>query len=73
MLINCGVLIGAAFVKHQVLIAAVVTRDNIRATLDRLHALGARREALGCGRRLLVVVVRGRAQSTCLVGVEHDR
>jgi hypothetical protein len=40
MLINCGVLVGAAFVNHQVLVAAVVTRENVRATLDRLHALG---------------------------------
>lgn len=40
MLVNCGVLIGAAFVNHQVLIAAVVTRENVRAALDRLHALG---------------------------------
>jgi hypothetical protein len=40
MLINCGVLIGAAFVNHQVLVAAVVTRENVRAALGRLHALG---------------------------------
>ena len=40
MLINCGVLVGAAFVNHQVLVAAVVTRENVRAALDRLHALG---------------------------------
>ena len=41
MLINCGVLIGAAFVNHQVLVAAVVTNEKVRATLDQLHALGA--------------------------------
>lgn len=40
MLVNCGVLIGAAFVNHQVLVAAVVTNENVRAALDRLHALG---------------------------------
>lgn len=40
MLISCGVLIGAAFVNHQVLVAAVVTRDNVRAALERCHALG---------------------------------
>ena len=40
MLINCGVLVGAAFVNHQVLVAAVVTRENVRAALERLHALG---------------------------------
>jgi len=40
MLVNCGVLVGAAFVNHQVLVAAVVTRENVRAALDRLHALG---------------------------------
>ena len=28
LLINSGVLIGAAFMNHQVLVAAVVTRDN---------------------------------------------
>jgi D-serine dehydratase len=27
-------------VNHQVLVAAVVTRDNVRAALERLHALG---------------------------------
>jgi hypothetical protein len=41
LLINSGVMIGAAFINHQVLVAAVVTRDNIRAALDRFHALGA--------------------------------
>jgi hypothetical protein len=40
LLVNSGVLVGAAFVNHQVMIAAVVTRENVRATLDRLHALG---------------------------------
>jgi len=40
MLINCGVLIGAAFVNHQVLVAAVVTNEKVWAALDRLHALG---------------------------------
>ena len=40
MLVNCGVLVGAAFVHHQVLVAAVVTRENVRAALERLHALG---------------------------------
>jgi hypothetical protein len=40
MLVNCGVLVGAAFVNHQVLVAAVVTRENVRAALERLHALG---------------------------------
>ena len=40
MLVNCGVLVGAAFVNHQVMLAAVVTRENVRATLERLHALG---------------------------------
>jgi hypothetical protein len=40
MLVNSGVLVGAAFVNHQVLIAAVVTRENVRAALERLHALG---------------------------------
>ena len=40
LLINCGVLVGAAFVNHQVLVAAVVTNEKVRATLDRLHALG---------------------------------
>ena len=39
-LINSGVLIGAAFMNHQVLIAAVVTRDSIRVDLERFHALG---------------------------------
>ena len=41
LLINSGVLIGAAFMNHQVLVAAVVTRDNIRAALERFDALGA--------------------------------
>ena len=40
LLINSGVLIGAAFTNHQVLIAAVVTRPNIREALERFHALG---------------------------------
>jgi hypothetical protein len=40
MLVNSGVLVGAAFVNHQVLIAAVVTRENVRAALERFHALG---------------------------------
>ena len=40
LLVNCGVLVGAAFMNHQVMVAAVVTRDNVRATFDRLHALG---------------------------------
>jgi hypothetical protein len=40
LLINSGVLIGAAFTNHQVLIAAVVTRENIRAALERFHSLG---------------------------------
>jgi len=40
MLINCGVLVGAAFVNHQVLVAAVVTNEKVWAALDRLHALG---------------------------------
>jgi hypothetical protein len=40
LLINAGVLVGAALMNHQVMIAAVVTRENVRATLDRLHALG---------------------------------
>ena len=40
LLVNSGVLVGAAFVNHQVMIAAVVTRENIRATSGRLHALG---------------------------------
>ena len=40
MLVNSGVLVGAAFVNHQVLIAAVVTEEKVRAALDRLHALG---------------------------------
>ena len=40
LLINSGVLVGAAFMNHQVMVAAVVTRDNVRATFDRLHALG---------------------------------
>jgi hypothetical protein len=31
---------GAAFTNHQVLIAAVVTRENIRAALERFHSLG---------------------------------
>jgi len=39
-LINSGVLIGAAFTNHQVLIAAVVTRENVRAALERFHSLG---------------------------------
>ena len=33
-------LIAAAFTNHQVLIAAVVTRPNIREALERFHALG---------------------------------
>ena len=40
LLINSGVLIGAAFTNHQVLISAVVTRENVRAALERFHALG---------------------------------
>jgi len=40
LLINSGVLIGAAFTNHQVLIAAVVTRESVRAALERFHALG---------------------------------
>lgn len=40
LLINSGVLIGAAFMNHQVLVAAVVTRDSIRVALERFHALG---------------------------------
>jgi len=40
LLINSGVLIAAAFTNHQVLIAAVVTRKNIREALERFHALG---------------------------------
>ena len=40
LLINSGVLIGAAFTNHQVLIAAVVTRPNVREALERFHALG---------------------------------
>ena len=40
LLINSGVLIGAAFTNHQVLIAAVVTRPNVMAALERFHALG---------------------------------
>jgi len=40
LLINSGVLIGAAFTNHQVLIAAVVTRENIRAALERFQSLG---------------------------------
>jgi hypothetical protein len=40
MLVNSGVLVGAAFVNHQVMVAAVVTRENVRAAFDRLHALG---------------------------------
>jgi hypothetical protein len=40
LLINSGVLIGAAFTNHQVLIAAVVTRENVRAALERFHSLG---------------------------------
>jgi hypothetical protein len=40
MLVNCGVLVGAAFMNHQVMVAAVVTRENVRATFDQLHALG---------------------------------
>ncbi len=40
LLINSGVLIGAAFTNHQVLIAAVVTRQNVLAALQRFHALG---------------------------------
>jgi len=40
LLINSGMLIGAAFTNHQVLIAAVVTRENVRAALERFHSLG---------------------------------
>ena len=40
LLINSGVLIGAAFTNHQVLVAAVVTRENVRAALERFHSLG---------------------------------
>ena len=40
LLVNSGVLVGAAFMNHQVMIAAVVTRENVRATLERIHALG---------------------------------
>jgi hypothetical protein len=40
LLVNCGALVGAAFMNHQVMVAAVVTRENIRAALGRLHALG---------------------------------
>ena len=40
LLINSGVLIGAAFMNHQVLIAAVVTRANVRETLEAFIALG---------------------------------
>lgn len=40
LLINSGVLIGAPFTSHQVLIAAVVTRENLRAALERFNALG---------------------------------
>ena len=40
LLINSGVLISAAFTNHQVLIAAVVTRENVRATLAKINALG---------------------------------
>lgn len=38
--INSGALIGAAFTNHQGLIAAVVTRENVRAALERFHSLG---------------------------------
>ena len=40
LLINSGVLIGAAFMNHQVLIAAVVTRANVREALEAFIALG---------------------------------
>ena len=40
LLVNSGVLVGAAFMNHQVMIAAVVTRENVRATLAKIHALG---------------------------------
>jgi hypothetical protein len=40
LLVNSGVLVGAAFINHQVMVAAVVTRENVRATLGRFHALG---------------------------------
>jgi hypothetical protein len=40
LLINSGMLIGAAFTNHQVLVAAVVTRENVRAALERFHSLG---------------------------------
>ena len=40
LLINIGVLIGAAFTNHQVLIAAVVTRANVREALEAFIALG---------------------------------
>lgn len=40
LLVNSGVLVGAAFMNHQVMVAAVVTRENVRATLERIHALG---------------------------------
>ena len=40
LLIISGVLIGSAFTNHQVLIAAVVTRENVRAALERFNSLG---------------------------------
>ena len=40
LLINSGVLVGAAFMNHQVLIAAVVTRANVREALEAFIALG---------------------------------
>ena len=40
LLINIGVLIGAAFTNHQVLIAAVVTRTSVREALEAFVALG---------------------------------
>jgi hypothetical protein len=40
LLINSGVLVGAAFMNHQVLIAAVITRENVRAAMERFASLG---------------------------------
>ena len=37
---NGGVLIAAANSDRQVLIAAVVTRPNVKEALERFHALG---------------------------------
>ena len=40
LLINSGVLIGAAFMNHQVLIAAVVTRASVKEALEAFVSLG---------------------------------